>query len=384
MAVVLSALNGQSSWARHYLRRTTDEVDWNHRVNVEAQMIVNDIVIEPEYNGSKFPEPVMYLTGKVQEMEGDFGYGVKRVTFGSDMRGADEPEVRIRWAFTPEEAAQLYRLGLHTGDFEIPQELTGISYTLPMQTAVDTVVPNLEGQSVPVMVVHIIDEGAIPMDTQKSGYFNFIERYMKPSPTMAEHGRELSAFNRSFHSDIEAYFGMRALENGGLAAEVDELFDLSEDAPDIVARVTEEADKAPEKVTPEKSLAYDIIAEVGDEPEPVIDYGSPEDTIEDILGVDEEVVSPITENTLDDLGDFLDEDMDAADALFGDMMGDDEEVTEEMGKDEASVDAAELARRNARRRAAEEAISEPEVVPVEVEAPDDSMFFDQDDDQLEI
>lgn len=371
MAVVLSALNGQSSWARHYLRRTTDEVDWNHRVDVEAQVLMTDITIEPEYNGSKFPEPVMYLTGKVQEMEGDFGYGIKRVAFGSEMRGAEEPDVRIRWAFTPEEAAQLYRLGLHTDDFEIPKELTGITYSLPMQTAVDTVVPRMGEQSVPVMVVHIIDEGAVPMDTQKSGYYRFVEQYMKPSQTMREHAQELSAFNRSFHSDIEAYFGMRALENSGMVDDVDDLFDLSEDVQDAVGKVTEDRSVAEKKAqTPEKSLAADIMASMEEDAPVVVDYGDAEDTIEDILGVDAPVSSPITDNPIDVVDDHAMEDESAAEELFADMF-DEEEESEEAGKDEASIDAAELARRNARRRAAEEAISEPEIVPVEVDAPEE-------------
>lgn len=371
MAVVLSALNGQSSWARHYLRRTTDEVDWNHRVDVEAQVLMTDITIEPEYNGSKFPEPVMYLTGKVQEMEGDFGYGIKRVAFGSEMRGAEEPDVRIRWAFTPEEAAQLYRLGLHTEDFEIPKELTGITYSLPMQAAVDTVVPRLGEQSVPVMVVHIIDEGAVPMDTQKSGYYRFVEQYMQPSQTMREHAQELSAFNRSFHSDIEAYFGMRALENSGVTDEVDDLFDLSEDVQDAVGKVIEDRSMAEEKAqTPEKSLAADIMASMEEDAPVVVDYGDAEDTIEDILGVDAPVSSPITDNPIDVVDDHAIEDESAAEELFADMF-DEEEESEEAGKDEASIDAAELARRNARRRAAEEAISEPEIVPVEVDAPEE-------------
>lgn len=371
MAVVLSALNGQSSWARHYLRRTTDEVDWNHRVDVEAQVLMTDITIEPEYNGSKFPEPVMYLMGKVQEMEGDFGYGIKRVAFGSEMRGAEEPDVRIRWAFTPEEAAQLYRLGLHTEDFEIPKELTGITYSLPMQAAVDTVVPRLGEQSVPVMVVHIIDEGAVPMDTQKSGYYRFVEQYMQPSQTMREHAQELSAFNRSFHSDIEAYFGMRALENSGVTDEVDDLFDLSEDVQDAVGKVIEDRSMAEEKAqTPEKSLAADIMASMEEDAPVVVDYGDAEDTIEDILGVDAPVSSPITDNPIDVVDDHAMEDESAAEELFADMF-DEEEESEEAGKDEASIDAAELARRNARRRAAEEAISEPEIVPVEVDAPEE-------------
>lgn len=376
MAVVLSALNGQSSWARHYLRRTTDEVDWNHRVDVEAQVLMTDITIEPEYNGSKFPEPVMYLTGKVQEMEGDFGYGIKRVAFGSEMRGAEEPDVRIRWAFTPEEAAQLYRLGLHTDDFEIPKELTGITYSLPMQAAVDTVVPRMGEQSVPVMVVHIIDEGAVPMDTQKSGYYRFVEQYMQPSQTMREHAQELSAFNRSFHSDIEAYFGMRALENSGVTDEVDDLFDLSEDVQDAVGKVTEDRSVAEKKAqTPEKSLAADIMASMGEDAPVVAGYGDDGDTVEDIIGVDGPVSSSIADNFIDVSDDHMMEDESAAEELFADMFDDDEDESEEAGKDEASIDAAELARRNARRRAAEEAISEPEIVPVEVDVPEEKSPF---------
>lgn len=363
MSVALAAMNGQSSWARQVLRTTNDEIDWNHKVATSAHVVIEDIDIVPEYNeSSRFPEPVLYMSGKVQSMTGNFGYGVDRVVFDDGMLGGEPPLARFRWSLTPRESAQLYLLGLATKDFAIPDYLLNLAYDLPVDVSVDTVVPTSNGVDVPIMVVNMMGDGAIAMDSQKSGYADFIAHYFKPSPTMKEHADELSEFNRTFSADAP-YVGMRVLEDASRDAEYATLFDDVHSVDDIIDRMS--GVEAVAEATDNEKLAADIVAEIDES-----------NTFDSLFGFDDVDEINEIEEAVEEVETSQDESTDDAlvDMLFGDSIAENE-FDDETDEEEKT---AETNRRYARNRVAAEVaaeefgIEEKQIIAPEVDDNEDN------------
>lgn len=184
----IAPLKASDPWFARISSDTTIHTDTLSAVPIEATVEVELVELLHEGPEANY-RPYLHLRGELSEVKPvvELPYGVSELA----LRHGSGLPLDAFYAFDQEQLTRLVSRGYFTSAFRVPQEMSGIPWTLPGKADFMVVAPEYADQA-PIVFMTVHDQTGMELDEANSGYelSAYFPDYSAEAVTSAEHTAE--------------------------------------------------------------------------------------------------------------------------------------------------------------------------------------------------